>query len=64
VAGWYDDAQGNTHGFIYYQGVFTTVDPPGALASEITTIDNNGLIVGDYIGADGVDHGFIGTTEH
>jgi hypothetical protein len=29
----------------------------------VTSIDNNGLIVGDYIGADGATHGFIGTTE-
>jgi probable HAF family extracellular repeat protein len=62
VAGWYDDALGNTHGFIYYQGVFTTIDPPGSLASEITSIGNDGVIVGDYIGADGVDRGFIGTS--
>jgi hypothetical protein len=61
VAGWYDDAQGVTHGFIYYRGVWTTVDPPGSQASEITTIDDSGLIVGDYVGADGVDRGFIGT---
>jgi hypothetical protein len=40
-----------------------TIDPPGSLGSEVTSIDNNGLIVGDYIGADGATHGFIGTTE-
>jgi hypothetical protein len=45
----------------YYKGVFTTIDPPGSLGSEVTTIDNNGVIVGDSVGTDGVQHGFIGT---
>jgi hypothetical protein len=64
VAGWYDDALGNTHGFLYYRGVFTTIDAPDSLGSEVTTIDNNGLIVGDYVGLDGASHGFIGTPKH
>jgi hypothetical protein len=34
---------------------------PTALSIIGTSIDNNGIIVGDYIGADGVDHGYIGT---
>ena len=50
------------YGFLRQDGVFTTIDPPGSLASEVSSIDNDGAIVGDYIGADGVDHGFIGTT--
>ena len=61
AAGWYNDALGNTHGFLYHRGVFTTIDVPGSLGSEVTTIDNNGLITGDYVSADGVTHGFIGT---
>jgi probable HAF family extracellular repeat protein len=62
VAGWYDDALGNLHGFIYAGGVFTTIDVPGSLGSEVTTIENSGQITGDYLSADGATHGFIGTT--
>ena len=49
---------------IYDNGVFTTVDAPGSLASEITSIGNDGTIVGDYIGADGIDHGYTATLGH
>jgi len=44
--------------------VFTTIDPPDSQGSEVTTIDNNGLIIGDYVGMDGASHGFIGTPTH
>lgn len=66
VAGWYDDALGMEHAFIYYKGVFTSIDPPGSIgvAAEISNIDDNGNIVGDYLGADGAFHGFIGTLIH
>jgi hypothetical protein len=63
VGGWYNDSLGNTHGFIYYRGVFTTINVPGSLGSEVTSIQNSGLITGDYVGADEIEHGFIGTTE-
>ena len=64
MVGDFNDAEGNTHGFLYYGGVFTTIDPPGSLGTEVQTTVNNGLIAGDYVGADGASHGFIGTPKH
>ena len=31
VVGHYDDADGNTHGFLLHRGQYTTIDVPGAM---------------------------------
>jgi probable HAF family extracellular repeat protein len=73
VVGFYPDAQGTFHGFLYHNGRFTTIDPPGAsdsgrsgacdgmgfAASAAFGIDNHGRVVGQYVDADGVLHGYL-----
>src|SRR5437867_2738186 len=59
IVGTYTDADGNYHGFLLDNGVFTTIDPPAAPPStEASGINNLGQIVGDYIDGAG-QHGFL-----
>src|SRR6476659_3048501 len=46
LAGEFDDANGNTHGFILSKGVFTTVDVPGAAATGLNGINASGSFTG------------------
>jgi hypothetical protein len=54
------------HGFVvsngdFATGDFATVDVPGARETQIFSINAKGEIVGKYVDADDVQHGFIGT---
>ena len=46
IAGFYTDAAGNTHGFIFTGGAFSTVDVAGARSTLLTRIKNDGSITG------------------
>jgi hypothetical protein len=41
------------------QGTFTTIDVPGAISTNVTGINPGGDIVGGYISAGSVGHGFL-----
>ena len=60
-------AEGLAHGFVLSKGVFTTVDVPGSLETEIRSINSKGEIVGVFTVDLGNDktatHGFLGTPE-
>ena len=49
IVGNYYGHDGHTHGFIYQNGKFTTVDAPGAVYTSLNAINNNGEIVGGYL---------------
>lgn len=58
------DTTGTTHevehGFLWSHGQFTTIDPPGAEATEAIGINEAGDVVGFSIArADGREHGFL-----
>ena len=58
MVGVYGDASGTLHAFLLDQGVVTTIDVPGAVATLPSGINNHGQIVGIYF--DGVRrHGFL-----
>jgi probable HAF family extracellular repeat protein len=73
IVGFYPDAQGTFHGFLYRDGRFTTIDHPdasdsarsgacdgmGFAASAAFGIDNHGGVVGQYVDAAGVLHGYL-----
>jgi probable HAF family extracellular repeat protein len=59
IVGWYNDASGLTHGFMYDKGTVTTIDPPGSTLTNAWSINNAGIIVGAYTDASGVFHGFV-----
>ncbi|MFZ5861783.1 MAG: PEP-CTERM sorting domain-containing protein [Nitrospirota bacterium] len=49
-----------THGFVWSEGIFSTVDVPGAISTHILDLNNSGQLVGTYQDASGM-HGFIAT---
>jgi hypothetical protein len=53
------DSSGNDHGFLLSGGRFTTIDFPGAVATDLNDINPSGDIVGQYADSDGNEHGFI-----
>src|SRR5262249_18635425 len=61
VVGLYFDASGNEHGFLLRHSEYSTIDFPGAIATEALGINNqnNFQIVGDYTDSSGRIHGFI-----
>jgi len=56
---WNDDSPG--HGFVYSNGMFTTLDVPGALSTTAASINARGQVTGVYIDHLGMQHGFIAT---
>jgi len=59
IAGQFDDADGNTHGFVLTKGQFTTIDVPDAVATIINGINASGRFAGTYIDASATSHAFI-----
>ena len=58
--GFYNDAAGTTHGFIYASGAFTTVDVAGARSTLLTRIKNTGSVTGVCTDALTGQHGLTG----
>jgi len=50
---------GNAHGFLDVDGIFSTIDIPGASFTSATGIDNAGRIVGSFDDGQNRRHGFI-----
>src|SRR5271166_5598132 len=49
IVGYFTDGSGTEHGFIRAaDGTFTTVDVPGAMGTQITTVNSLGLVAGFY----------------
>ena len=60
VSGTETDASGVVHGFtLSRNGSFNVSDPPGSTATTPNFISPQGTIVGGYVDAAGVSHGFI-----
>jgi hypothetical protein len=59
--GTFNDANGTTHGFIWHNGAFQTVDVPGSTSTVINGINTEGRIVGFFVDAAGNTIGFVGT---
>jgi hypothetical protein len=57
MVGSFIDSSVNRHGFLLRKGVFTVIDPPGSLDTLAWSINDDGVIVGQYF-TDAV-HGFI-----
>src|SRR5215472_4181771 len=59
--GFYDDADGFLHGFLFAKGAFLTIDVPGAMDTTCRGINSRGDIVGEY-DLDGItSHGYLRT---
>src|SRR5262249_15707304 len=58
IVGEYDDANGDTHGFILDKSGFTPVDVSGAVVTTVNGVNAVGQLAGIYIDAGGF-HGFF-----
>lgn len=60
AVGFYNDAQGNSHGYVYsiFGGRFTPVTVPGASSVTAAGINNRGDVVGFFAGSGGTTDGF------
>ncbi len=59
--GFYLDANNDDHGFLYRGGSYFSVDVPGALRTDAYGVNDSGQIVGSYVDANFIGHGFIAT---
>ena len=48
AVGSYNDVLGRSHGFLYSNGVYSTLDYPGASSTSLHGINDDGVIVGIY----------------
>jgi hypothetical protein len=60
ISGYYADATGVLHGFIYSKGAFAEVDVAGSSGTELTRIKNLGAITGVFSDALSESHGMKG----
>ena len=57
-----DNDDNDIHGFVLRNGIFETVDVPGAVETQVFSINSKDEIVGLYVAdEDSPDHAFIGT---
>jgi probable HAF family extracellular repeat protein len=62
IVGSYADANGIYHGFIYQNGVYTTLDDPlGVGGTGLYGVNDLGQIVGVYFDASGTAYAFLAT---
>ena len=59
IVGWYVDANGYTHGFLYNGSTYTTLDDPDGVGSTFAQGISGDNIVGYYIDHSGKTHGFL-----
>ena len=59
VVGIYQDNNGITRGFAYFNEKYTTINYPHATATFASTINNKNVIAGGYTDTANVGHGFI-----
>jgi probable HAF family extracellular repeat protein len=61
IVGLYFDAAGAVHGFLFSNGQYSSIDFPGAVATEALAINNWDVpaIAGDYTDSSGKVHGFV-----
>jgi probable HAF family extracellular repeat protein len=62
LAGDYTDSAGNSHGFVWMRGRFTTFVAPAmnrAVSSQVNGINASGGLVGNWQDPDGRNHGYL-----
>ena len=60
IVGEFDDAGGNTHGFVFDNGVFTQIDVPGAGFTIVSGVNALGQLAGYYQDSTETLHAFFG----
>jgi uncharacterized membrane protein len=63
MVGAYTANDGTAHGYLLRKGVWTTIDFPGAAATQLVGINDLGQIAGYYYDSGGALHGFVATPQ-
>ncbi len=58
ITGWYT-AAGKRHGFLYQNGVVTTLDYPGSISGQANGVSDEGVVIGQFQDPSGTIHGYI-----
>ena len=61
IANTADECGGPAHGFVFHQGAYDIIDPPGSTDTFVFGINDDGAVVGAETGKNGVVHGFRAT---
>jgi len=61
ITGSFVDPAGKGHAFLNQGSAFTQLDFPGAVSTDGNDISEQGIIIGDFFDAAGVEHGYIAT---
>ena len=56
-----DECHRPNHGFVFRQGAYDVIDPPGSLDTFVFGINDDGLVVGVFTDKNGALHGFKAT---
>jgi hypothetical protein len=59
VGGFYNDKDGNAHGFLWQSGAPKTIDFKNAVSTQVLGVNNLGRAVGTYTDSKKVGHGFV-----
>jgi hypothetical protein len=60
AVGWCEDTStGRDDAFLYMQGRFVNIAPPGAVSTQAHGLNDLGEIVGTYVDSSGAQHGFL-----
>lgn len=54
-----DGPDGTVHGFLFHGGVYSQIDYPGTVGTQVRGINNAGDVTGTYVEATGRSFGFI-----
>ncbi len=60
IVGWYEDAKGVSHGYVYANGKYAPFNVPGATSTQLSGVNERGQIVGTYVRG-GTPYGFLDT---
>lgn len=57
--GVYADSTGTFHGFLLRHGIYTNIDDPLGVHTDVVDINAPGDMVGNYYDSSGTSHGFL-----
>jgi hypothetical protein len=60
----YDCIGDRAHGFLLRDGEYTSIDVPGATATRVLAINDDGVMVGNFDDPEGTTHGFKAVPGH
>jgi probable HAF family extracellular repeat protein len=59
-----DECHVPNHGFVFHQGAYDVIDPPGSLDTFVFGINDDGVVAGVFTDKNGNLHGFKATPKN